>query len=79
MPASGGGPHQAGGGPVVALVAALERDGARLGFDGVEILLTQWARAEGKPVFGVGKDSNIISAAIKALLNGVNRHERTSS
>ena len=34
---------------------------------------------QGKPVFGVGKDSNIISAAIKALLNGVNRHERTSS
>ncbi len=34
---------------------------------------------QGKPVFGVGKDSNIISAAIKALLNGVNRHERTRS
>lgn len=34
---------------------------------------------QGKPVFGVGKDSNIISAAIKALLNGVNRHQRTSS
>ena len=34
---------------------------------------------QGKPVFGVGKDSNIISAAIKALLNGVNRHQRTSN
>jgi len=29
----------------------------------------------GKPVFGVGKDSNIITAAIKALINGVNRAE----
>lgn len=28
---------------------------------------------QGKTVFGVGKDSNIIAAAIKALLNGVNR------
>ena len=27
----------------------------------------------GKPLFGVGKDSNIIAAAIKALVNGVNR------
>jgi 2-isopropylmalate synthase len=27
----------------------------------------------GKPIFGVGKDSNIIAAAIKALINGVNR------
>lgn len=29
-----------------------------------------------RAVFGVGKDSNIIAAAIKALLNGVNRHLR---
>ncbi len=30
----------------------------------------------GKPVFGVSKDSNIIAAAIKALINGVNRQNR---
>jgi 2-isopropylmalate synthase len=29
---------------------------------------------QGKTVFGVGKDSNIVVAAIKALLNGVNRN-----
>ena len=29
-----------------------------------------------KPVFGVGKDSNIIAAAIKALINGVNRQSQ---
>lgn len=34
---------------------------------------------QGKTVFGVGKDSNIISAAIKALLNGVNRHQKMAS
>jgi len=30
-----------------------------------------------KSVFGVGKDSNIIAAAIKALINGVNRQSKT--
>lgn len=29
--------------------------------------------ADGKPVYGVGRDSNIIAAAIKAIVNGVNR------
>jgi 2-isopropylmalate synthase len=29
--------------------------------------------SNGKPVFGVGQDRNIITAAIKALINGVNR------
>ncbi|RYY01170.1 MAG: 2-isopropylmalate synthase [Gammaproteobacteria bacterium] len=29
-----------------------------------------------KSVFGVGKDSNIIAAAIKALINGVNRNQK---
>ena len=31
--------------------------------DGVEILLTQWARAEGKPVFGVCRGLQIINVA----------------
>jgi 2-isopropylmalate synthase len=32
----------------------------------------------GKPVFGVGQDRNIVAAAIKALINGVNRHMRSN-
>ena len=31
---------------------------------------------QGKPIFGVGRDTNIIIAALKALLNGVNRFYR---
>jgi 2-isopropylmalate synthase len=31
---------------------------------------------QGKPIFGVGKDHNIIVAALKALLNGINRFYR---
>jgi 2-isopropylmalate synthase len=29
--------------------------------------------SNGKPVFGVGQDRNIITSAIKALINAVNR------
>ncbi|MES2676522.1 MAG: 2-isopropylmalate synthase [Pseudomonadota bacterium] len=29
-----------------------------------------------KPVYGIGRDSNIVTAAIKALINGVNRQAR---
>ncbi|MES2825024.1 MAG: 2-isopropylmalate synthase [Pseudomonadota bacterium] len=29
-----------------------------------------------KPVYGIGRDSNIVTAAIKALINGVNRQTR---
>jgi 2-isopropylmalate synthase len=32
---------------------------------------------QGRPIFGVGRDTNIIVAALKALLNGVNRFYRT--
>src|SRR5690606_1858808 len=45
------------------------------GSDVAAICYVELKVEQGKPVFGVGKDSNIISAAIKALLNGVNRHE----
>lgn len=31
------------------------------------------------PVFGVGRDKNIAAAAIKALINGVNRHHQDAS
>lgn len=30
----------------------------------------------GKPLFGVGKDGNIVAAAIKALINGLNRYQQ---
>ena len=49
------------------------------GSDVAAICYVELKVEQGKPVFGVGKDSNIISAAIKALLNGVNRHESTRS
>ena len=49
------------------------------GSDVAAICYVELKVEQGKSVFGVGKDSNIISAAIKALLNGVNRHESTRS
>lgn len=33
----------------------------------------------GKPLFGVGMDSNIVTASLKAILCGLNRHARLSS
>lgn len=46
------------------------------GSDVVAVCYVELKIDQGKTVFGVGKDSNIISAAIKALLNGVNRDMR---
>ncbi len=43
------------------------------GSDVAAICYVELKVKNGKPVFGVGKDSNIITAAIKALINGVNR------
>jgi len=44
------------------------------GSDVVAVCYVELKVDQNKPVFGVGKDSNIVAAAIKALLNGVNRH-----
>ena len=33
----------------------------------------------GKPLFGVGMDSNIVTASLKAILCGVNRHVRMNT
>ena len=43
------------------------------GSDVVAVCYVELKVDQNKPVFGVGKDSNIVAAAIKALLNGVNR------
>jgi len=43
------------------------------GSDVVAVCYVEMKVDNGKTVFGVGKDSNIITAAIKALINGVNR------
>lgn len=44
------------------------------GSDVAAVCYVELKVGQGKPVFGVGQDRNIITAAIKALLNGVNRH-----
>src|SRR5690554_1219058 len=44
------------------------------GSDVVAVCYVELKVGQNKPVFGIGKDSNIVAAAIKALLNGVNRH-----
>jgi 2-isopropylmalate synthase len=46
------------------------------GSDVVAVCYVELKVNNGKPVFGVGKDSNIITAAIKALINGVNRADK---
>jgi len=44
------------------------------GSDVVAVCYVEMKVGNSKSVFGVGKDSNIIAAAIKALVNGVNRN-----
>lgn len=44
------------------------------GSDVVAVCYVEMKVGNNKSVFGVGKDSNIIAAAIKALVNGVNRN-----
>lgn len=43
------------------------------GSDVVAVTYVEAKVSNGKPVFGVGQDSNIISSAIKALINAANR------
>lgn len=44
------------------------------GSDSVAVCYVELKIDQGKAVFGAGKDKNIVAAAIKALLNGVNRY-----
>mgnify|MGYP006369204053 FL=1 len=48
------------------------------GSDVVAVCYVEMKVGNNKSVFGVGKDSNIIAAAIKALVNGVNRNDAVS-
>lgn len=43
------------------------------GSDVLAVCYVELKVKNGKPIFGVGKDSNIVVAAIRALINGVNR------
>ena len=47
------------------------------GSDVAAVCYVEMKVGNSKSVFGVGKDSNIIAAAIKALINGVNRQSKT--
>jgi len=47
------------------------------GSDVAAVCYVEMKVGNSKSVFGVGKDSNIIAAAIKALINGVNRNQKT--
>ena len=46
------------------------------GSDVAAICYVELKVSNGKSIYGVGKDRNIVSAAIKALINGVNRQNR---
>jgi len=46
------------------------------GSDVAAVCYVEMKVGNSKSVFGVGKDSNIIAAAIKALINGVNRNQK---
>ncbi|HWV16375.1 MAG TPA: 2-isopropylmalate synthase [Cellvibrio sp.] len=46
------------------------------GSDVAAVCYVELKVSEGKSVFGVGQDRNIVAAAIKALINGVNRQSR---
>lgn len=78
-----------GAGPVEAAVQAIQpmvntpitisdyhehAVGAGAGGDAVCYLEMRFG--ESLPVFGVGRDRNIAAAAIKALINGINRHDQ---
>jgi 2-isopropylmalate synthase len=49
------------------------------GSDVTAVCYVEMKVGNSKSVFGVGKDSNIIAAAIKALINGVNRQSKTEN
>ncbi len=46
------------------------------GSDVAAVCYVELKVSNGKSIYGVGKDRNIVSAAIKALINGVNRQNR---
>ncbi|MCG8314535.1 MAG: 2-isopropylmalate synthase [Pseudomonadales bacterium] len=47
--------------------------GIGMGSDAVAVAYVEVKIGQDKPIFGVGQDQNIISAAIRSLVNGVNR------
>ncbi len=53
--------------------------GLGAGSDVAAVCYVEVKVGEHKPVFGVGQDKNIVAAAIKALINGVNRDIAQSS
>ncbi len=76
----------AGNGPIDAAARALSRHtgtditvvdyhehGLGSGSDATAVCYVEVKIGDGKPLFGVGRDKNIVAAAIKALINGVNR------
>ena len=47
--------------------------GMGTGSDALAVCYVEIKVGDGSPLFGVGQDKNISRAAIKALLNGINR------
>ena len=52
--------------------------GLGTGSDVAAVCYVEVKLGENKPVFGVGQDKNILAAAIKALINGINRQIKLS-
>jgi 2-isopropylmalate synthase len=78
-----------GNGPIDAFVAALQKLSSQkitvmdyhehaigAGADAKAITYIELRIDGGKPLFGVGMDSNIVTASLKALLSGLNRSLR---